>query len=332
MNLTLLKRIIYTLVYRPLGFLYLFFGVFYGRFVLPKQPALTLLRPYVDDRTVVVVTGCNVGIGYEVALALSKAGATVFICCRTEEKCSETIRRIKQQGGRGQLKPIKLELSSFASVRAAADAINAQTAYIDFLVLNSGVMNIPKLEFSADGYEMHFAVNHLGHYLLTRRLVAKVRKGIVVVSSDGHIMGATDAIDDINWDRRGRENYDGMVAYADTKMANVLFAAECNRRYPSIRTVAVHPGAVLTELIRYSVKPEAQTRLRQILKYIFRTPAEGALVVVAALVATAVPCAGKRAPLFYRDGRPSWAVAENDVAAAQHLWDESERIVRNYLT
>jgi NAD(P)-dependent dehydrogenase (short-subunit alcohol dehydrogenase family) len=308
------------------------FGGVSAKLILPKQPALALVTPLVDNRTVAVVTGCNSGIGYETALALSKAGATVFVCCRSKEKSAATVKRIREEGGRGALKPIELELSSFASVRSAADTINAQTAHIDYLILNAGVMNLPRLELSTDGYEMHFAVNHLGHYLLTRRLVAKVRKAIIVVSSDGHIMGATDAINDINWERRGHDKYDGMVAYADSKMANVLFAAECNRRYPSIRTVAVHPGAVLTELIRHTGTPSMRERWRKVLKYVFRSPEEGARVVLAALADTASKATTqKKPPLFYRDGHPSWAVAEGDEAAALNLWEESEKIVRHYL-
>ncbi|KAF6004110.1 hypothetical protein F1559_001804 [Cyanidiococcus yangmingshanensis] len=209
--------------------------------------------------------------------------------------------------------------------------VNAQTAHIDYLILNAGVMNIPSLELSSDGYEMHFAVNHLGHYLFTRRLVAKVRKAMIVVGSGFYIMGATDAVDDVNWDRRGRDKYDGMAAYADSKMANTLFAAACNRHYPSIRTIAVNPGAVLTELMRHSATPATQNRLRKVLKHVFRSPAEGARAVLAALADTASTVTQKKPPLYYRDGRPSRAVVEGDTFAADRLWEESENMVRAYL-
>ena len=331
MNLTGPFRILYAALFRPIASLYLWVGVLFSNRLLRAHWPRALPAALSAPDTISVVTGCNTGIGYDTALALSRAGSTVVVCCRSKDKAEQTVERLRRAGASGRLLPLACELSSLASVRAAALQLRQLVPHIDFLVLNAGVMNLPTLQLSEDGYEMHFAVNHIGHYLLTRLLIGQVRKAVIVLSSDGHIMGRTDAIDDVNWDKRGRNTYDGFAAYADSKMANVLFALECNRQYPSIRAVAVHPGAVYTDLMRHTMSDRARSRMEGLLRRVLRSPADGAATTLRAMVDCCEKGGDERLALYYRDAHPSWAVGEDDTAAAAHLWQATEEMVRPFL-
>jgi NAD(P)-dependent dehydrogenase (short-subunit alcohol dehydrogenase family) len=198
-----------------------------------------------------VVTGGNAGIGYETALALAKAGANLIIVSRDREKALEALESIRLQASDSQIDYVLADLSSNKSIRRAADEILHKFATIDVLVNNAGTW-FSKLEFTEDGIERQFAVNHLAYFLLTHELLgalAASRDGrIICVGSDSHFRGKLH-FDDFSL----RNNYHGLRAYAQSKLANVMFAYELDRRLKekgleNISVNCVQPGRVNTDI------------------------------------------------------------------------------------
>src|SRR5579885_1947990 len=197
---------------------------------------------------VAVVTGANTGLGFETARALAQHGATVVLAVRDTDKGRLAAARMT-----GDVTVQQLDLSSLASIHAAAAALREAHPRIDLLINNAGVMYTPK-QLTRDGFEMQFGTNHLGHFALTGLLLDRllhVRESrVVTVSSNAHRFRAAIHFDDLNWERR----YDRVAAYGQSKLANLLFTYELQRRLaaknaPTI-AVAAHPGASSTELTR----------------------------------------------------------------------------------
>ncbi|QNG17631.1 SDR family NAD(P)-dependent oxidoreductase [Rhodococcus triatomae] len=185
-----------------------------------------------------VVTGANSGLGEVAARALGKAGAHVVLACRDTEKGERVARSI---GDNAEVR--KLDLADLASIREFADGIDE----VDVLVNNAGVMALP-LRRTVDGFEMQIGTNHLGHFALTGHLIDKVTDRVVTMSSGLHQIGSVD-LDDLNWTRR---RYSRWAAYGQSKLANLLFAYELQRRLTasgsSVKSVASHPGYASTNL------------------------------------------------------------------------------------
>ncbi|MEB3984116.1 SDR family NAD(P)-dependent oxidoreductase [Mycobacterium sp. 663a-19] len=233
---------------------------------------------------VAIVTGANTGIGYQTAAVLAYRGAHVVLAVRNLDKGNAALSRIVAAGGQGARKIDvtlqALDLSSLDSVRAAAAALKAAYPRIDLLINNAGVMWTPK-QLTADGFEMQFGTNHLGHFALTGLLLEHllgVRDSrVVTVSSLGHRLRASIHFDDLQWER----GYDRIGAYGQSKLANLLFTYELQRRLaarPDAKTVAVaaHPGGTNTELARYL--PGIFKPVRAVLgPVLFQSPAMGAL-------------------------------------------------------
>ena len=199
----------------------------------------------------ILVTGVSAGLGVETARALVAHGAHVVGAARDLDKArraTEAVREPAKNGGGLEL--IALDLASLASVRAAADALNAAGKPFDVVIANAGVMMPPKGE-TADGFETQFGTNHLGHFVFVNRIAGLMKPGsrLVNLSSAGHRFADVD-LDDPNFERTP---YDPMVAYGRSKTANILFAVEFDRRHKAdgIRATAVHPGAIQTELGRH---------------------------------------------------------------------------------
>ena len=202
---------------------------------------------------VAVVTGANTGIGYETAAALAFSGAHVVLAVRNLEKGNEALSRIVAAKPGSDVTLQALDLTSLDSVRSAADKLRDAYSGIDLLINNAGVMLTPK-QVTADGFEMQFGTNHLGHFALTGllldRLLPVSGSRVVTVSSLGHRMRAGIHFDDLQWERR----YDRAGAYAQSKLANLLFTYELQRRLAAAGATtiatAAHPGSSNTELMR----------------------------------------------------------------------------------
>jgi NAD(P)-dependent dehydrogenase (short-subunit alcohol dehydrogenase family) len=238
----------------------------------------------VPDQTgrVVIVTGSNTGIGYQTAAVLAYRGARVVFAVRNPEKGNAALARIVASSPPADVTLQELDLSSLDSVRTAAAALRSDYPRIDLLINNAGVMWTPK-QVTRDGFEMQFGTNHLGHFALTGLLLDHLLpiKGsrVVTVSSLGHRLRASIHFDDLQWERR----YDRIAAYGQSKLANLLFTYELQRRLSarpgaakSTIAVAAHPGGTNTELTRNLpriLKPAANV-LGPVL---FQSPTMGAL-------------------------------------------------------
>lgn len=185
-----------------------------------------------------VVTGANSGIGLETARALAEAGAHVVLAVRSVAKGEAAAATIQ-----GDVAVRRLDVSDLSSVRAFAD----DTGEVDVLVNNAGILGVP-FGLSVDGIELHLATNHVGHFALTNLLLPRITDRVVVVSSQSHRSGVLE-LDDLDWSRRG---YSAYGAYAQSKLANMLFLAELQRRLTAIgstlRVTGAHPGSTATAI------------------------------------------------------------------------------------
>jgi len=208
---------------------------------------------HIPDQTgrVAVITGANTGLGYETATALAAKGARVVLAVRNLDKGKAAADLITRAHPGADVSVTELDLTSLQSVRDAADQIRAGFDQIDLLVNNAGVMMTPK-STTRDGFELQFGTNHLGHFaftgLLLDRLLATPLSRVVSVSSNGHRVGRI-RFDDLQSTRR----YSRMGAYGQSKLANLLFTYELQRRLSGTDTIAVaaHPGGSDSELSRY---------------------------------------------------------------------------------
>jgi NAD(P)-dependent dehydrogenase (short-subunit alcohol dehydrogenase family) len=217
------------------------------------MPAMSMLKPMsskwtaadVPDQAgrVAIITGANTGIGYGAAAVLAAKGAHTVLAVRNLEKGNDAAERIKAASPN----------TSLESIRTAADELSAAHPRIDLLINNAGVMYTDKAS-TKDGFELQFGTNHLGHFALTGQLLANMLpvqgSRVVTVSSVGHRIRAKIHFDDLNLDR----NYNRVVSYGQSKLANLLFTYELARRLeakgaPTIATAA-HPGAADTDLLR----------------------------------------------------------------------------------
>jgi len=198
-----------------------------------------------------LVTGANAGIGFEIASALAAKGATVFLACRNLSKAAEAAVRIHARSPLSKIEIIPLDLGSLDSIKSAADLVSGRMQRLDLLINNAGLM-ATDLSRTADGFEMQIGVNHLGHFALTMHLLPLLFNAqgsrIVTMSSIGHRRGKMDLVD-LNYKHR---KYRRWEAYFQSKLANLLFSAELNRRLVasggSSRSLAAHPGVAKTDL------------------------------------------------------------------------------------
>ncbi|XP_014285498.2 retinol dehydrogenase 11 [Halyomorpha halys] len=204
------------------------------------------------DGKVVIVTGSNTGIGRYTALDLARRGAEVIMACRDLEKAEAAASGIRKRVPEANLKVMRLDLSSLESVRSFCKDFLASYDNLHLLINNAGIMFSP-WELSEDGFEIHFATNHLGHFLLTMILLPTICKSapsrIINVSSLAHRLSFSMRYDDLNYEK----SYNPIIAYARSKLANVLFSKELARRLKGsgVKVVSLHPGVVYTDLPRY---------------------------------------------------------------------------------
>ena len=202
-----------------------------------------------------VVTGSNCGIGFHAAAHLARSGAHVILACRNDAKAQAARDRIVSECPTASVTASRLDLTDLSSIRAFADRTRADHPTLDLLINNAGVM-IPPYGTTEDGFELQFGTNHLGHFALTGLLMPSLMNAdggrIVTVSSNAHRFGR------INFtDPNHRQRYIRWEAYGQSKLANLLFAFELNRRLvargAALTSIAAHPGFASTNIVRESV-------------------------------------------------------------------------------
>ncbi|HEY4156879.1 MAG TPA: SDR family oxidoreductase [Polyangiaceae bacterium] len=267
-----------------------------------------------------LVTGSNSGIGFETARVLALRGARVIATARTLEKAQTACKQMS-----GVTQPLACELSEPRSILACVDALAAEDVKIDGIICNAGVMALQKPE-RAFGYELQFFCNHIGHFLLVTRLLARLtERGRVVMVSSGAHRGAPAA--GIEFDNlSGERNYAPWTAYGQSKLANLLFAKELARRLrgTSQTANAIHPGVIHTALGRH-LPAVQRAALAFASPLLLKTAAAGAAT--QCYVATH-PALAQVSGEYFEDcniAEPS-AHAKNSELASR-LWQESERIV-----
>ncbi len=204
-----------------------------------------------DQRKTILITGATDGIGQYTAEVLVSMGHEVVIAARNADKLEKTVEAFRRQIPDANVEGILLDLADLEKVRQAAEAYRSRFGRLDVLINNAGLIT-STLQKTAQGYEMQFGVNHLGHFLLTLSLMdlleAAAEPRVVHVSSHAHYGGKLD-FDNLRGEKPG---YNGFAAYAQSKLANVLFSNELARRHPRVSSNALHPGPIRT---RFGNKP-----------------------------------------------------------------------------
>ncbi|MDQ1374071.1 MAG: hypothetical protein QOJ09_1409 [Actinomycetota bacterium] len=286
---------------------------------------------------VALITGANSGLGFQTARALAGSGAVVVLACRNQTKGAEALARVTAEHPRATIELLELDLADLGSVRKAANDTLARHARLDLLVNNAGVMAIPH-HTTVDGFEMQLGTNHLGHFALTGllidRLLATEGSRVVSVSSTAHKWGRM-RFDDLQSEKRYRK----WLAYGQSKLANLLFMRELQRRLTasgaSTIAAAAHPGYASTHL--QAVGPEmagsrVMARIMPVANRILSQPDEqGALPQLYAATAADVVGGDYFGPdgRFEMQGGPTRvktsAAARND-EHARRLWRMSENL------
>jgi NAD(P)-dependent dehydrogenase (short-subunit alcohol dehydrogenase family) len=276
---------------------------------------------------VAIVTGANTGIGFETAAALAAKKATVVMACRNRQKAEDAGERIRERTPDAELVFIQLDLASLASVEHFANAFRAGHERLDLLINNAGVM-VPPLGHTEDGFELQFGCNHLGHFAFTGRLldVLETTPGarVVSVSSMAHRYGTMD-FDNLN----AEKGYEKMPAYAQSKLANLLFTFELQRRLEtagsSVTATAAHPGWTGTDLQRHAAL------FRFLNTFFAQTPPMGALPTLRAATDPRAEGGDYFGPKGWHEmrGYPTRVgttpEAKNELDA-KHLWEVSEKL------
>jgi len=280
-----------------------------------------------------LITGANSGLGLETARALAQRGARVVVACRSQAKAEAACQELAGDA-RGELIPLELNLADLASVRRGTAAVAERQGAIDLLINNAGVMAPPR-QLSAQGVELQFAVNHLGHFALTQALLPALRPGarVVHVSSGASYFGRI-AFDDL----QGEQRYDAWAAYAQSKLANMMTALELQRRLDrqgaEVRSIAAHPGLARTNLQPTSVVARGsrvEALAYRLMDPLFQSAAMGALPQLFAATAADAEPGGFYGPggLGNLKGYPKAcriAPAALDAAACERLWSVSEEL------
>jgi NAD(P)-dependent dehydrogenase (short-subunit alcohol dehydrogenase family) len=287
--------------------------------------------------TVALITGANSGIGLEAALVLAARGAEVILACRDPRRGEDAARKVRENAS-APVHLVALDLADLASVRVAAAEVLANFPVLHLLINNAGVMALPR-QLTRDGFEMQLGTNHLGHYALTALLIDRLRASgtdaapsrVVTVSSQAH-RGGRVAFDDLNRER----GYERWMAYCQSKLANLLFAFELQRRLSRagwpVASLACHPGYSATNL-QFVAPRQRQASLEERFMqlgeaWVAQSAADGALPTLRAATAPDATGGDYYGPAgwFEIAGPPvkvSSTAAAQDPAAAARLWDAS---------
>jgi NAD(P)-dependent dehydrogenase (short-subunit alcohol dehydrogenase family) len=281
---------------------------------------------------VAVITGANTGIGFEAARVLAARGARVILACRDLGKARDAAARISAAAPGASAGVTRLDLASLASVREAAEELRTTCERIDMLVNNAGVM-MPPYGVTADGFELQFGINHLGHFALTGLLLGRLAgvpgARVVTVSSNAHKSGRI-AFDDL----QSRRRYTRTAGYCQSKLANLMFTYELQRRLTAAGAEAValaaHPGLTKTHLGRYL---SAVMRAFYVVaeRPLGHSAARGALPVLRAATDASARGGEYYGPDGWHEERGFPRLVEpsdlaRDEGAQRRLWQESERL------
>jgi NAD(P)-dependent dehydrogenase (short-subunit alcohol dehydrogenase family) len=298
------------------------------------MPRFTVAEiPSQSGRTAIVTGASPGGLGYETALALAGKGAHVVLAGRGAAKLEAARAAILKAHSKASVAAEVLDLASLASIEAFATRIAGAHGKLNLLINNAGIMAPPKRELTADGFEVQFGVNHLGHFALTGRLLPLLRAAsgarVVNVSSLAHTRGRM-AFDDL----QGERDYSPWRAYSQSKLANLLFTLEFERRGAAnawgVNANAAHPGIARTELIANG--PGNMGPLANLLMPLLsHSSASGALPTLVAAVSPEAKGGDYWGPSGIREMRGPPAPAKimplaRDEEAARRLWEASEKL------
>jgi NAD(P)-dependent dehydrogenase (short-subunit alcohol dehydrogenase family) len=290
---------------------------------------------------VIIVTGANCGIGFEEAKEFARKGAQTILACRSMDKAKAAITQIHAEVSSAIIEIMKLDLTSQASIQQFANKFKAKHNRIDVLVNNAGIMLAPYSK-TEDGFESQFATNHLGHFALTGLLLDVILKTpdsrVVNVSSMGHRFGSID-FDNLMYENG--KDYSPARAYGRSKLANLLFTYELQRRFEAFEAgaiaVAAHPGSSDTNLSRYIEDRWYIKILSPLMKRMAQSAAMGALPTIRAAVDPDVKGGQYYGPSGFMEqkGPPVIVQSSNvshDEAVANRLWEVSEKLTGVFYT
>ena len=291
-----------------------------------------------------LITGANSGIGYQAALELARRGAVVVMASRDQARGKAALARLRREAtgpesAAAAAELVELNLASLDSVRQLADAELAQAKGLHCLINNAGVMAPKKRLETKDGFELQFGTNVLGHFALTALLMPALEAAgasrVVTIASIAHKRGKID-FNDLNSTR----TYDPMGAYAQSKLANLMFSFELDRRLRAegseILSVAAHPGVANTRLFQSDDNPAIERAIRKAvgvaMGIVLNTDAEGALPTLFAATSNAAEGGGYYGPQGWMEMRggdvgPALLAAQaRDTAVQQRLWQLCEEM------
>lgn len=281
-----------------------------------------------------VITGTG-GLGYETALALAHAGADVIIAGRNAAKGQDAVTSIRKAIPHANVQFELVDLANLQSIANFGTRLNRSRSSMDLLINNAAVMTPPERLATSDGFELQFGTNHLGHFALTAALLPLLRKGsgprVVTVSSIAARSGTIDFTD-----LQATRVYDPMRAYAQSKLANLMFAFELQRRSEAagwgITSIAAHPGISRTDLIHNGAGRQSAAGIaRTWMWFLFQPAAQGALPTLFAATSRIIHPGGYYGPDKFGETRGFPAIAKPpqqamDIEAAARLWDVSEEL------
>jgi NAD(P)-dependent dehydrogenase (short-subunit alcohol dehydrogenase family) len=285
-----------------------------------------------------VVTGANSGIGFHISLELARAGAQVILACRDISRGEAALKRFREQLPNASIEALQLDLADLNSVRKFAEKIDARGEPLDLLINNAGIMAVPTRRLTKDGFELQFGTNHLGHFALTGLLLPALLRAesprVVTVSSIAHKSGKFQ-LDNLNGERR----YKDIPAYNNSKLANLLFAFELQRRAAAAHTpllsIAAHPGVATTNLFaagsRLDRQPLFSWLTEKFVPLLGQSDAAGALPILYAATAPDVSGGDYYGPHGFAEFKGYPVVAKptalaTDKTPAAQLWQRSEEL------
>lgn len=278
-----------------------------------------------NDKKIAVVTGANSGMGKATVAALADQGYTVIMLCRSQERGQKALEELISKQNRDIIL-MQCDLGSMADIRRFTDEFKRLYHRVDVLINNAGVISLNRRE-TADGIEEQFGVNHIGHFLLTLRLLDLMVAGsrIVVVASGAHKVGKIQ-FEDYNL----RNGFHVIKAYSQSKLANILFTRELAQRVADlgITVNCLHPGAVATSM-GVDRNTGFGSTIMGLLKYVFLSPEEGARTAI--YLATSPDVSNTTGKYFYQCKVAKTSKAAKSKKAARRLFELSEQLTDEHL-